>query len=152
MPSEKDRLYIALYARGGAPTMAGLEDTYHWAFIVGPKTESSNSRGSRFHAKEGLVFAGDPPTAQASADFERTPLRPDQEGWNCVGWIKEALQAAIGDGRALGTCARDWESVRDTVMWYVEAKKAAHRFDGTVPYDPTKAATWDMLESAELAP
>lgn len=27
MPSEKDRLYVALYARGVAPTMPGLEDT-----------------------------------------------------------------------------------------------------------------------------
>lgn len=27
MPSEKDRLYVALYARGGMPKMPGLEDT-----------------------------------------------------------------------------------------------------------------------------
>lgn len=27
MPSDKDRLYVALYARGGAPVMPGLEDT-----------------------------------------------------------------------------------------------------------------------------
>jgi hypothetical protein len=27
MPSNKDRLYVALYARGGAPTMPGKEDT-----------------------------------------------------------------------------------------------------------------------------
>lgn len=28
MPSNKDRLYVALFARGGAPKMPGLEDTY----------------------------------------------------------------------------------------------------------------------------
>jgi hypothetical protein len=30
-------------------------------------------------------------------------------------------------------------------MWYVEEKKAAHRFDGQGQYDQDKAATWDML-------
>jgi hypothetical protein len=28
MPSNKDRLYVALYARGGAAKMPGGEDTY----------------------------------------------------------------------------------------------------------------------------
>src|ERR1700679_4177436 len=80
MPSNKDRLYIALYARGGRATMPGKEDTYatsiscatippnnkfsyHWALIVGPKVEMDKSgamvEGTRYHAKEridGWVF------------------------------------------------------------------------------------------------
>ncbi len=28
MPSDKDRLYVALYVRGGAPTMPKMEDMY----------------------------------------------------------------------------------------------------------------------------
>lgn len=28
MPSNKDRLYVALYAHGGKPTMLGKEDTW----------------------------------------------------------------------------------------------------------------------------
>ena len=28
MPSNKDRLYVALYARGGTALMSGKEDTY----------------------------------------------------------------------------------------------------------------------------
>jgi hypothetical protein len=83
--------------------------------------------------------------------FERTPVRPEVEGWNCVGWVKEALLAAMKDGKALGSCAGEsWESIRDVAMWYVEQKKAAHRFDGTVSFDSSKAATWDMLEGVEL--
>ncbi|KAK1960987.1 hypothetical protein LY78DRAFT_589696 [Colletotrichum sublineola] len=184
MPSDKDRLYVALYARGGAPTMPGLEDTYHWAFIVGPKSESGTSQGFRFHAKERLSFVGNPPVAQSvwqyeeteilmapssmllvrimvgkvkSIDrlrsiFERTPVRPEIDGWNCVAWVKEALLAAIQDSRALGTSAGGWQEVRDTAMLYVKRKKEAHRFDGTVYYDPTQAATWDMLSGVELVP
>lgn len=164
--------------------MPGLEDTYHWAFIVGPKTESHGSRGHRFHAKETLSFVGSPPTAQSiwqyeeldiplvptsmllvrvvvakvkdlgllRSIFERVPLRPETDGWNCVGWEEEAFDAAIQDSKALGTSAPDWQTVRDTAMWYVEHKKAAHRFDGTVPYDPSKVATWDMLQGVEVVP
>ncbi|KAK4691534.1 hypothetical protein P7C71_g5487, partial [Lecanoromycetidae sp. Uapishka_2] len=75
MPSKKDRLYVALYVRGGGPKTAGLEDTYalplplrilhflygqltmemvsyHWALIIGPKDESKNTeRGTKYHAK-----------------------------------------------------------------------------------------------------
>lgn len=84
--------------------------------------------------------------------FEHTPVRSDVKGWNCVAWVREAMSAALQDGKALGTSAGDWESVRNAAMGYIEQKKAAHRFDGVVDYDQTKAATWDMLESAELVP
>ncbi|KAK8107037.1 uncharacterized protein PG998_009050 [Apiospora kogelbergensis] len=176
MRSNKDRLYIALYARGGTPTMPGLEDKYHWALIVGPKRESNASRGHRFHAMEKLSSVGSLPKAQSVWQYESleipmapksmllvrivvgkvknmsrlraildaTPVRPE--------WVREALQAAIRDGRALGASAGDWKSVRDTTMRFVERKKAAHRFDGSRSYDSTKAATWDMLTKTELVP
>lgn len=86
------------------------------------------------------------------AIFEKTPIRPEDKSWNCVGWVREALSAALQDGRALGTSAGDWESVRNAAMWYIERKKAGHRFDGRVHHDMKKAATWDMLESTELVP
>ncbi|EQL02867.1 hypothetical protein G6O67_003290 [Ophiocordyceps sinensis] len=184
MPSEKDRLYVALYARGGMPKMPGLEDTYHWALVVGPKKESRNNIGSVFNAKERLTIAGDPPALRSVWEyeerdaaagttsmllvrvlvakvrdvrrlrdiFEATPLRPDTHGWNCVAWVREALVAAMDDGRALGTCARDWKSVRNTAMWYIRVKKAVHRFDGSVSFDPDKVATWNMLERSEIEP
>ncbi|KAF9693545.1 hypothetical protein EKO04_008470 [Ascochyta lentis] len=61
MPSDKDRLYIALYARAGAPQMPGGEDKYHWAFIIGPKSEGGSANGRRCHAKEFLqIVAGTP--------------------------------------------------------------------------------------------
>jgi len=75
MPSDKDRLYVALYAREGAARISGGEDKlvdtrmhmlngnmihvtdgdsrrYYWAFIIGPKAEDAGSRGKRVHAKE----------------------------------------------------------------------------------------------------
>ncbi|GAB0137719.1 hypothetical protein EsDP_00005975 [Epichloe bromicola] len=182
MPSDKDRLYVALHARGGAPVMPGLEDTYHWALIVGPKTESHASRGRRFHAKQKLHVFGNPPMPQHVWEYEEEeipmmptsmllvrvvigkvkelgrlksilrniPLRHEVGGWNCVAWVKEAVETALQDTRALKASeGLNWDSVRDVAMWYVEQKKAAHRFDGQGDYDQSKAATWDMLEGIE---
>ena len=84
--------------------------------------------------------------------LKHTPLRPELEGWNCVGWVQEAFNNVAGDKGAVSSCAPNWRAVRDTAMWYVEKKKAEHRFDGTVEYDQNKAPTWDMLERREVFP
>ncbi|KAG9241590.1 hypothetical protein BJ878DRAFT_220797 [Calycina marina] len=175
MPSNKDRLYIALYARGGSATMPGKEDTYHWALIVGPKVEMDKSgamvEGTRYHAKErfqGWVFDEQTINLQptnallvrvmigkierkdhAVDIIRKTPIKPGEPGWNCVIWVKEALTALQADGKALGTSNVDWNAVRDAGMWYVEKKKAEHRFDGKGTYDSSKAPTWDLLEGRE---
>ncbi|EGY23380.1 uncharacterized protein VDAG_04818 [Verticillium dahliae VdLs.17] len=91
-------------------------------------------------------------TSRLRSIFQHTPVRPEVEGWNCVGWVKEALLAAMQDGRALEKYAGGWQEVRDTAMLYVQSKKEAHRFDGTVYFDPAQPATWDMLSGVELIP
>ena len=81
------------------------------------------------------------------------PIRPGVEGWNCVAWVKEAIETALREEKVLGTPKTlHWDSIRDTAMWYVELKKAAHRFDGQGGFDLTKAATWDMLDGLERVP
>lgn len=121
--SNKERLYVALYARGGNPTMPGGEDKYHWALVLGPKMERYNSRGTRFHAHEKMHFADGEarsvwefeerdmsmaPTAMILvriliakvkdrngllAVLRSIPIRESQPGWNCVYWVQEAIQA-----------------------------------------------------------
>lgn len=81
-----------------------------------------------------------------------TPIKGGQPGWNCVVWVKDALEALEKDGRALGTSNTDWSTIRDTAMHYVEGKKAQHRFDGKGNFDMSKVATWDMLERKEVVP
>ncbi|KAI5990264.1 hypothetical protein EDD15DRAFT_2282359 [Pisolithus albus] len=61
MPSNKNRVYVALYARGGQATMPGGEDRYHWALLTGPKSISDNSIGKRFHAKEQMTMVSNRP-------------------------------------------------------------------------------------------
>lgn len=82
--------------------------------------------------------------------LDSTAIKGGQPGWNCVWWVREALEGLSRDGRALGASVTSWESVRNTAMRYVEAKKAQHRFDGKGGHDMTQAATWDLLEDKEL--
>ena len=74
--------------------------------------------------------------------IRKAPIKPGEPGWNCVIWVKEALTALQADGKALGTSNVNWNAVRDAAMWYVEKKKAEHRFDGKGNYDSSKAPTW----------
>ncbi|TKA64707.1 hypothetical protein B0A55_10094 [Friedmanniomyces simplex] len=182
MPSDKDRIFIALYARNGQPKMPGLEDKYHWAIIVGPKIIVPESEGRRFHAREKMTPVDetikwiwgfeectttmDPTqmilarvligkianTKRLESVLRSTPVRAAKPGWNCVEWVKEALQGLNEDGKALGTSVMDWESVRDAAMGYVASKIAQHRFDRKGTFDMLKVATWDLLEGKESIP
>ncbi|KAH9209878.1 hypothetical protein DL95DRAFT_476114, partial [Leptodontidium sp. 2 PMI_412] len=171
------RFYVALYARGGAPKMPGLEDTYHWALVVGPKTERPDDQGKRYHAREKIGATGTSEWMYEERDISMVPsnmqlvrvlvakiedvgrfesilqgipIRGQIAGWNCVEWVREALETLARDGRALGTGVVDWKTVRDACMDYVRKKKDQHRFDGHGNFDAAKAATYDLIEGKEI--
>ncbi|KAK8131508.1 hypothetical protein PG984_007946 [Apiospora sp. TS-2023a] len=178
MPSNKPRLYVALFARGGAPTMPQFEDKYHWSFIVGPKEELEGSTGSKFHVKNfvgsqngvvgsmwqyeetevpmtpvnGLLvrvlIAKVNDKERLQEIFRGVPTRPGVAGWNCVGWVKEAVHALGSDSRALGSSAMDWVTIRNVAMGYVEKKHSNERFGKN--FDPTKIPTWDFIIGKEV--
>jgi hypothetical protein len=95
-------------------------------------------------------------TDRLKSILRNIPVRPEVPGWNCVDWVKEALQVVTSDGKTLdSTSIPTWDSIRDTAMKYVNSKKTAHRFDGQAPdgqYNSRKVATWDMMEGKELIP
>ncbi|KAL2811547.1 hypothetical protein BDW59DRAFT_177083 [Aspergillus cavernicola] len=177
MPSNKDRLHVGLYARGGSPTMPGKEDTYHWALIIGPKVEVEGGMGVRYHAKEKPKLGGgsewffeerECPLAPTSmllvritigkvADTSRsvdilrnTPIRQGQPGWNCVSWVKEALEGLNADTKSLGTNVTEWSRVRNAAMDYCQRKKDQHRFDGQGNFDMRRVPTYDLMEQKEI--
>ncbi|KAG4441311.1 hypothetical protein IFR05_003239 [Cadophora sp. M221] len=179
MPSNKDRLYIALYARGGAATMPGGEDEYHWGLVVGPKIEAESKKGMLYHAKEQMIGPGQSTwvfeersisllatsmllvrimvgkvesTERLVNILRNVPIRQGLEDWNCVSWVHEALEAVAADDKALGTHRVDWQAVRDASMWYVGEKKAQHRWDGSGDFDVKYAATYDLLAKKETIP
>jgi hypothetical protein len=81
------------------------------------------------------------------------PVRQGDPAWNCVIWVKQALEKLQADGKAVGTSRLDWPRVRDAAMKYVQDNKDQHRFDGRAPqgkFDMKKAATFDLLEGREV--
>ncbi|KAI9452331.1 hypothetical protein HD554DRAFT_2179963 [Boletus coccyginus] len=176
MPSNKDRLYIGLYARGGAPKMPGGEDKYHWALLTGPKVDNENVLGMRYHARED-IFDGTPEwrfegvqarvigssrllvrvviakvqdKEKLSEILQQVPINAGQPGWNCVIWVEEALGRLSEDTEALGRRVLDWDKVRDTAMGYCKRKHDEHYFDGTRDVDPKKTPTYDLVSDREL--
>ncbi|KAG5814735.1 hypothetical protein H9Q74_002722 [Fusarium xylarioides] len=166
MPSDKNRLYLALYARGG--------QGYHWALLVGPKQEDENTRGKRFHAKQQMLqwrydevdirmgatnmilirilAAKVKKMDRLKAILRSVPVRPDVPGWTCRSWVEEAYKTLQVDGKAIGSCP-DWESLSHTALWFVQKKIDEHRFDGLAPpgqFNPWQVATWSMLEGQEF--
>lgn len=82
--------------------------------------------------------------------LRNTPVRGEGSGWNCVEWLKEALEFVERDDVALRTSVTDWKTVRDAAMWYVEYKHGQGRFDECD--GPKRAPTWDIVERRELIP
>ncbi|KAJ9605999.1 hypothetical protein H2200_009848 [Cladophialophora chaetospira] len=74
------------------------------------------------------------------------------QGWNCVQWIKEALETLDKDKKALGRRVADWQTVRNAVMAYCQRKKDGHRFDGQEQHDMSKFPTNDLPEGKEVVP
>ncbi len=175
MPRNKNRLSVCLFARGGS-TINHKEDQYHWALMIGPKNESLQGFGTLFHVKQvpGLdnknwkfeerqiclsatrmilirvVIGKVIKRERLTSLLRNVPLRGHTRGWNCVLWVKEALQMIELDGRVLGTRVTDWERVSLASMWYCERKKAEHRFDGKAVFDQLRVPTWNLLLNREM--
>ena len=84
--------------------------------------------------------------------LRQVPIRGGEPGWNCIGWVKEALQVLGNNDTVVGRSSLAWQSVRDTAMWYVDKKAAEHRFDGKAEpgqFDMAKVPTYDTLQNTE---
>ncbi|KAH1404148.1 hypothetical protein KXX64_000301 [Aspergillus fumigatus] len=142
-----------------------------------PKVEAEDGMGVRYHAKERPKLGGGSewffeerkcPLAPTSMLLVRimvgkvadgnhlvkilrdTPIRQGQLGWNCVYWVKEALETLKANPKALGTSIIKWEKVRSEAMDYYQRKKDQHRFDGQGNFNMRKVPTYDLMERKEI--
>lgn len=148
--------------------------------MTGPKEEDDKSLGMRYHAKDKSGGPGQPSVwefeerlmvARRSAmllapilvgkvknqrqleDVLRdVPVVQGDKSWNCVIWVKNALEALQRNGKAVGTSTLDWNTVRAASMQYIQQKKDQHRYDGKAEFDTSKTATFDLLEGQEMIP
>lgn len=150
-PGPQDRLYLALYIRDGVvPSLAAKEDRHHWALLAIP---SQSNRATRFHARDFFsspdqthwlyeeihVDANGTPKLLAQkfigdiVDMDRlfeilrdVPLEQDTPGWNCVSWIRTALDAMAEDTEVLsnGSEVLSWTELRDLALVAADAEVA----------------------------
>ncbi|KAF2211560.1 hypothetical protein CERZMDRAFT_112626 [Cercospora zeae-maydis SCOH1-5] len=192
MPRNKDRLYLALYNRPASakPVMPGKEDKYHWAFLIGPKHETTSSQGTKCHAKDNAIIEEIKGKIHIRTEYQfeerkvwltavdmivvrillgkvhdkeklldvlrgtRVKKHGDAGGWNDVSWTKDVLDRLANEDDVLGASVTDWETVRHSALWYIEEKRAQHRFDGKAigTFDKTKVPTWNLVHDIELEP
>jgi hypothetical protein len=174
--SNKDRIYIGLYARGGQDP-----NTYHWALIVGPKNEVEGGKGMRFHARQRHdpknpgqhlwhYEALDIPLVQTSmllvrvmvgkvldgprlaSVLEKVPLVQQDPRWTCRIWVRDAIAALEADGKCLGTRMTDWQKLEEASKAYVARKRQQKRYDGSGTWQPGAVPTYDLLEEKEVVP
>jgi hypothetical protein len=88
--------------------------------------------------------------------LKSTATKGGQPGWNCVEWVREALEALDNDGKVLGTSVTDWQTIRDAALQYVRHKEAQHRFDGKAQpgqFDTSRVPTYDLVgKKMEIVP
>lgn len=174
--SNKDRVYVALYARGGQDP-----NTFHWAIIVGPKEEVEGGRGYRYHARQRLdptrpgrmlwVYeALEIPLVQTSmllgrimiakvtdnTQLRRTlaavPVVQHDPLWTCRIWVKNAIAALEADRKSLGTRVTNWTTIEQIANDYINRKRAQRRYDGSRVWAPGTVPTFDLLENKESIP
>lgn len=81
--------------------------------------------------------------------LRQIPIRQEQQGWNCVLWIKEALSQLEISKNIMGTSVIRWEAVRNAALSYCQQKKDEHRFDGTVKVGESRVPTFDLIQGKE---
>ena len=159
MPSNKPRLYLALYARSKHP------DSYHYALHVSPKETPSSLESyttTKYHCKNIIerdangkvhtpwayestlikltteprllvrVLLGKVHNESKLRDaFSQVPVVQRDKKFNCVEWVRLALQAVAGrEGDMMEDSWKvDWEPLRKTAVEFVERLKKQGRWD-----------------------
>jgi uncharacterized protein DUF6914 len=171
--SNKDRVYVALDARGGQDP-----NTYHWAIVVGPKEEVEGGRAYRYHARQRfdparpghiiwvyesleipliqtsmllgrIMIAKVTNSAQLHSTLAAVPIVQDDPSWTCRIWVKDAISALEADRKSLGTRITDWTTIEQTANNYIKQKRQQRRYDGSGSWVQGSVPTFDLLENQE---
>ncbi|KAF1950373.1 hypothetical protein CC80DRAFT_426903 [Byssothecium circinans] len=176
MPSNKNRLYIALYPSG---VVNNEERKYHWAFLIGPKAEPGDIPygdlpGSRYHVKNSphgwayeevslrnvrntttllarILIAKIEGEKRLITLLQRLPVVQNDPNWRCRTWVASALAEIAKDGKCVGTAELNWEKIEAFARQYVGGKTTSGRYRPVEELLKPKP-TWDMLENKESVP
>ncbi|KAL2828457.1 hypothetical protein BDW59DRAFT_178837 [Aspergillus cavernicola] len=160
MPSNKDRLYVALYAREEEPSMPGDEDTYHWAFIIGPKMRA---RWDEWHFQEQecpliptsmllvRVMIGKVKDGHRLAEVMRnTAIRQNETGWNCVFWVKVHWKGSKLMARPWGQASFVGKRSAERQWDIASERRISIALTARETSDMSQAPTYDLIKRKEL--
>lgn len=173
MRSEKPRLYVSLYFRSGqAPP-----DSYHWALLVGSKSDNNPYDAMQYHVKNTIqpdvsgqpwVFEvsklGDSDTryrlltrmliakigdpSSVDAALRAVPIVQGDPDFNCISWVKSAIAKLDGDGVLAKSKVVDWDTINQRCREYVAMKKEAGRWKASV--DPSSSSKFVKIPTWDM--
>lgn len=112
--------------------------------------EDKSSLTRPHHLLVRIIIAKVEDTDRLLGIMREIPIRAGDEGWNCVGWVKEALDIVCSDGQTVGRCVPDWDRVRDCAMEYCREKIKEGRFDVSGGFDMSIVPTYDLILEKEI--
>ena len=170
---DKPRLYIALTPRCSTFSHTGANcDSYHWNLLVGPKSPSRDTAGTRHHVEHAsgpdhryLYVADDAQyfpspqsiivritvakivdTTRLEAVLRHVPVHQDDTSWNCLSWIRDAFLRVLEDEQRCVKGyveAKDWKGIERRTREYARKKRDERRPAGeSIP-------TWNFWENRE---
>ncbi|KAI0431234.1 hypothetical protein F5Y09DRAFT_340911 [Xylaria sp. FL1042] len=172
MPSNKPRLYVAIY-RNGARNNEQRE--YHWGFLIGPKLENTQRIPAlKIHVRRSawgwnleehrlwdvratptllarILIAKIEDMNRLIGVLDRVGIVPGDPSWTSRHWVAGAVADIARDGRCVGTAELDWLRIQARGRQYVRAKFQTGRYGDELPLFELKP-TWDMLKNMETVP
>jgi hypothetical protein len=136
--SSKVRLYLALYIRDGVTVRSQALDHYHWALLaISSKDKSLQPIATRFHARDYYInpsqthwiyeeihvssrgtpkllsqtYIGDVVETERLFEILRDAPVKQEMGWNCVSWVRGAMEMVWADEVLEGGKRDAWEGL-----------------------------------------
>jgi hypothetical protein len=137
--SSKIRLYLALYLRDGVEPGSQSPDRYHWALLAVPANDNSlQPIAIRFHARDYYnspdqthwiyeeihvsargtpklltqTYIGDVIEQERLLEILRDAPVKQEKGWNCVSWVRRAMEMIWAEGILEGGRQDRWEALK----------------------------------------
>ncbi|KAI9672998.1 MAG: hypothetical protein M1817_003162 [Caeruleum heppii] len=172
MPSNKDRLFVALYYHQ-------RPSVFHWAFLVSPKSKLDEPNATtRYHVTNKVQARGDSEAdvlwhyerlelpkvrtvrllvrvlvgkiessrAAFEASLASVALIQHNPEWTCRQWAVDALAQLARDGVLSKSSITDWPTIEQASRDYEDRKKREGQFDKLSETIPT----YDLITKREM--
>lgn len=153
--SNKPRLYLALYARGGGSSTFHSSsncDSFHWALVVGPQSSSRKDPGTRYHINHNdspihpfLYEESDLHDSESHIPLIRITLAKVRDQARLTSLIR-SIPVPSGGGPPYETCL-DWTRSAFQLLASDRGGSSGGADGGPCLSSYLKAADWEHIET-----